>query len=89
MSDCTHGPPTPCAGCRVRWFVEQWALFTEPFKPHHAEECESGLRNLMKAHAAAARREAFEEAARLAEKWSGDLIVKVLRARAAEEGSDG
>jgi hypothetical protein len=42
----------------------------------------------MKAHAAAARREAFEEAARLAEKWSGDLIVKVLRARAAEEGSD-
>jgi ADP-ribose pyrophosphatase YjhB (NUDIX family) len=51
---------------------------------------------LMEAHAAAARREAFEEAAQMAKQlteldpWDNAVeLVKRLCARAAEEGGDG
>jgi hypothetical protein len=101
MANCTHGPPTPCARCRVEKWVELWAPF-ENFKDHHRQEVTAELVGALEAHAAAARREAFEDAAQwveahnyfsqesskpASEVWTRP-IAKMIHTRAAKEGSD-
>jgi hypothetical protein len=89
MPDCTHGDVRPCAGCRIL------AAGYDAARPGAVPAWRT--RVLMEAHAAAARREALESAAQWADEWlrrdqkaiASSHCGRYIRARAAEEGSDG